>query len=79
MAVSRDTEHERAKTFWDRVFTQLTRYDLVVTAIPLVFAIALLASVILSVSLPAALTGSAVLSIGLVTDALFINPPMTNS
>mgnify|MGYP006304857551 CR=1 FL=1 len=76
MAVSRTTEHRKSKAFWKRVFGQLTRYDLVLTVIPLVFALAVVATASLSVPFLAALAGSAVVSGLVLADALFLNPPI---
>jgi len=76
MAVSKDTEHRNSKTFWERAFGQLTRYDLVLTVIPLAFVLAAVVAVILSVPLPAALAAGAILSTIGLADALFFNPPV---
>lgn len=76
MAVSRNTGHRPRGTFWKQIFGQLTRYDLVLTAIPLVFVLALVVHTLLAISLHAALAVGAVLSIGAVMDALFVHPPV---
>ncbi|MXR52844.1 hypothetical protein GRX03_14670 [Halovenus sp. WSH3] len=75
MAVSRNTGHSSTETFWERVFGQLSRHDLVLTAIPLVFALAWVVTFALPIPFLAALAGSAVLSAAVLVDALFVNPP----
>jgi hypothetical protein len=76
MAVGQHTEHRKPKAFWDRVFGQLTRYDLVLTAIPLAFVLAAIATIALSVPFPAALAVGAAGSAAALADALFVNPPV---
>lgn len=76
MAVSRTSERRKSETPWERVFGQLTRYDLVLTVIPLVFALAVVATTALSVPFLVALAGGAVLSSLVLADALFVNPPI---
>ncbi|MFW6435323.1 MAG: hypothetical protein ACOCY1_02985 [Halovenus sp.] len=79
MAVSRNTEHSHGPTFWERLFDQLTRYDVVLTAIPVLFTIAAVASTIFTISFHAAVAGGAILSLSLVFDVLFFNPPIENT
>jgi hypothetical protein len=76
MAVSRNTEHSHGPTFWERLFDQLTRYDVVLTAIPLLFTIAAVASVAFTIPFHVTVAIGAVLSLSLVFDALFFNPPI---
>lgn len=76
MAVSRNTENRQKATFWERVFGQLSRYDLVLAAIPILFALSYLGHLVLSVPYMAALAASAILSVVLLVDALFFNPPV---
>lgn len=76
MAVSRNTEHSQSETFWQRVFGQLSRHDLVLTAIPLVFAMALAVTAVLPVSVLVGLGVGALTSAGLLVDALFVHPPI---
>ncbi|WP_336325794.1 hypothetical protein [Halovenus sp. HT40] len=76
MAVSRTTERRNSETLWERVIGQLTRYDLVLTVIPLVFSLAVVATTALSVPFLAALAGGAVVSSLVLADALFVNPPI---
>lgn len=79
MAVSRSTGNRPQMDFWRRVFGQLSRYDLLLAAIPLVFALALAVYALTTVPLEAALAGGAVLSgMGLV-DAFYVNPPIESS
>ncbi|MEF8821638.1 MAG: hypothetical protein V5A52_05125 [Halovenus sp.] len=78
MAVSRNTEHSHELTFWERLFDQLTRYDLVLTAIPVLFTIAAVVSILFAISFHVTVAGGAVLSLTLVFDVLFFNPPIEN-
>lgn len=76
MAVGQNTGHRKSKAIWERVVGRVTRYDLVLTVIPLVFAMAVIATTALSVPLLAALAVGAVLSSIVLADALFVNPPI---
>ena len=76
MAVSSNSEHRNAETIWERLFGRLTRYDLVLTVIPLVFVTAVLATTMLSVPFVPALAAGAVVSTVALADALFVNPPV---
>jgi hypothetical protein len=53
----------------------LSRYDAVLAAIPLLFAVALAGHLFLSVSLWAAMAAAAVGSVACLADALYLNPP----
>jgi hypothetical protein len=57
------------------LFGQLSRYDIVLAAIPLVFAMALLVSVLAPVPFHFAVGGGATMSGLLVADVLYLNPP----
>lgn len=76
MAVGQNTRHRDSKAFWERVISQRTRYDLVLTAIPLIFVLAVALSAALSVPFLAALAVGAVVSSVVVVDAVFLNPPI---
>ncbi len=76
MAVSRNTEHSHSETIWERVFGQLSRHDVVLAAIPLVFLTAVVLTVLSPVPFLAALAAGALTSTGLLADALFFNPPV---
>lgn len=76
MAVGQNTRHRNSKAFWKRVVSQPTRYDLVLTAIPLIFVLAVALSAALSVPFLAALAVGAVVSSVVVVDAVFLNPPI---
>jgi len=54
----------------------LSRYDVLLAVLPLGFALALLAQVVLDLSLHQAVAGGAVLGSVILTDALFLNPPI---
>lgn len=75
MAVSRRTEYRDGATFWTRVLDQLSRYDVLLAAIPLLFALALSVSVLFAIPFHIAVSTGAVLSIALVADALYFNAP----
>lgn len=75
MAVSRDARHRQPRGFWRGLFAQLSWFDVVLAAIPLVFAFALVSYVVLPLSLHAAMAGGAVVSSALVADALFVHTP----
>lgn len=77
MAVSSDSGHRNRDVFWRRLFVGLSRYDLVLTVIPVSLALALFGYVLFPVSLPGALSAGAAVSTAAVADALFINPPVT--
>ena len=78
MATSRNTglssEASSHRSLLDRL-SELSRYDVVLAAIPLVFALALSAHVALSVTLRHAIAGGAVVSTLLLVDAMYLNPP----
>lgn len=75
MAVSRDSEY-RTTTTWTRLVGRLTRYDLVLTAIPALFLTALLAHVAFTVPFHLAVATGASLSVLFLVDALYVNPPV---
>jgi len=75
MAVSRTTEHSHGPTVWERLFDQLTRYDVVLTAIPVLFTLAAVVSITFTIPFHVTVAGGAILSLSLVFDALFFNPP----
>lgn len=73
MAVSRDSDHGRRTGFPKE--TRPTRYDLVLTAIPLILTIALVAAALLEVPFEIAVAAGGGLNLVIVVDALFLNPP----
>ena len=79
MATSRSSGHSSETPF--RSFRDglpdLSRYDLLLAAIPLVFATMLAVHAALGVSLRAAVAAGALISAVAVFDALFVNPPTT--
>ncbi len=75
MAVSRNTEYRQQSSFWKRFAGQLSRYDLLLAAIPLVLALSLAANAFLGVSFELALAGGALVSVLCVADALYFHPP----
>jgi hypothetical protein len=76
MAVSNGPEHRRAGSFWETLFDRLPRYDLVLTAIPLLLALAFLAYTLFAIPFEVAVACGAGLSLALVVDALFVHPPV---
>lgn len=57
------------------VLTSVSRYDLVIGVIPLVFAVALAATGALDVATHRALAAAAVVGVLALVDALYLNPP----
>ena len=57
--------------------SSLTRYDLVLTAIPVVFLLTAAVSGLLGVTLQTALAIGSLLGAAVIVDALFLNPPTT--
>jgi hypothetical protein len=79
MAVRDIPGHRQRGSFWKRLFGQLSRYDLVLAAIPLVFAMALMGHVLAPVPFHFAVGSGATVSGLLVADALYLNPPTESS
>jgi hypothetical protein len=75
MAVSDNSGYRQRTNRWIRLVGQLSRYDLVLAAIPLVFVLAAVVSVSVAVSLHTSVGVAALLSAVLVTDALYLHPP----
>ena len=75
MAVSRDTRYRDRTSFWRRLFGQLSWYDMLLAAIPLVLALPLIGYVLFPISLHVAVATGALLGGVLVVDALFVHPP----
>lgn len=59
----------------ERPLGSLSRYDLVLAVIPLVFGLALVSHTVLSLPLSTTMAASAVVTGVLVVDAMFLNPP----
>ena len=78
MATSPDSGHssEPSLSIRDRL-PDLSRYDLLLATIPLVFAVMLAVHAALGVPFTAAVTAASVLSGLALSDALFLNPPST--
>lgn len=74
MAVSDSSGRSRRTGF--RAFDGLSRYDLVLTVIPVVLAIAFVVNALLGVPFEVAVAVAAGLSLALVVDALFVHPPV---
>jgi len=79
MSISRNTEACSRREYWRQVLGQLSRYDLLLAAIPLVFALALTVYTLTPVSLETALAGGALLSGLCFLDAVYLNPPIERS
>jgi len=75
MAVSNGSEHRHRGSFWETLLGQLSRYDLVLTAIPLVLTLAFVAYVLFPLPFEVAVASGAVLNLVLIVDAMFLNPP----
>jgi len=74
MAVS-DTSRHSGRTGFDWL-DGISRYDLVLTVIPVVLVVAVLANAFLGIPFEAAVACGAGLSLALVVDALFVHPPV---
>ena len=75
MTVSDNTGYRDRTENWMGFLGQVSRYDLVLATIPLVFTTAIAAHLALSLSLHLAVGASALLSAGLVADVLYLHPP----
>jgi hypothetical protein len=76
MAISHNTGNPLRWEFWRRLSGRVSRYDLVLAAIPLIFALALSVYALTSISLKTALAGGAILSGVCFVDAVYLNPPV---
>lgn len=59
----------------DGLPTDLTRYDVTLAAIPLLFAVACFAAVLFEVAVPTALAAASTIGLGLIFDITYRNPP----
>ncbi len=78
MATSRNTGHRISGTTFHSYLDglpELSRYDAVLAAIPLVFALVLSAHAMLSVPLRLAIVAGSLGSALLLVDAMYLNPP----
>jgi membrane associated rhomboid family serine protease len=75
MAVSDISGHRQKARFWKRLLGQLSRYDLLLAVIPILFGLALLTYLLAPVSLHVPFGASGLISGALVADALYFNPP----
>lgn len=75
MAVSRNTGHQRNSARLRRVSEQLSWYDIVLAAIPLLFALPLLAYAVIGLPFQAAIAIGSLMSLTLVADVLYVHPP----
>ncbi|WP_267162042.1 hypothetical protein [Halovenus salina] len=78
MAVSDNSKH-RQEQAWNRPLNRLSRYDLVLAVIPILFTASVLVSLFTPVSLHLAMGAGALTSALLVADALYLNPPTNAS
>jgi len=79
MSSSHNTETRSRREYLRQVLGQFSRYDLLLAAIPLVFALALSVYTLTPVSLEVALAGGAVVSGLCFVDAVYLNPPIEGS
>ena len=80
MVTSRNTgRRSSGRSLWTPLegLPDLSRYDAVLAAIPLVFALVLSAHAVLSVSVRHAILAGSLLSSLLLVDAIYLNPPST--
>lgn len=75
MATSRNTGYRSRTRFWERVFDRLSRYDLLLIAIPVAFVLAIGVYLFTGVPQQAAIGVGALLSAFVLADALYLNPP----
>lgn len=75
MAVRDITGSGPRVSHWQKLVGRLSRYDLVLAAIPLVFGLAMVVALVTPLPSQAAIAGGAVVAAGLLTDALYLNPP----
>ena len=75
MATSRNTGYRSQTRFWERVFDRLSRYDLLLVAIPLAFVFAVGLYLLTGVQYHAAVSVGALGSVVVLVDALYLNPP----
>ena len=61
--------------FWEQLLGGLSRYDLLLAAMPLVFAVGLVVYAVAPVPMHVAVGGGAALSGLLLIDAFYLNPP----
>lgn len=80
MATSRNTEYRAAGNSFHSYLDglpELSRYDVVLAAIPFAFALSLVGVTLLSIPLRPAIVASSLVSSLLLADAIFVNPPGT--
>ena len=75
MEINRGTEGKQQRNFWQQFRGRLSRYDLVLAVIPLVFALSLVGHALLPISLHFAVGAGALASGTLVADVLYLHPP----
>lgn len=75
MAVSRNSRTSGNDPFSDSFFGQISRYDLLLAAIPLVLALGFAAGRVLPVALHVSVGAGALCGCLLLADALYVNPP----
>lgn len=54
----------------------LTRYDVTLATIPLLFALAFFAALLIEIAVPTALAAASTVGLGLIVDNAFRNPPV---
>jgi hypothetical protein len=79
MAVSRNSTQRQNDGFFDRLSAQLSRYDLLLAAIPLMLTLAVVASVVFSVSMHLSVAAAVLFCSPLLVDAMYVNPPTDSS
>ena len=71
----REEPRIRSRTFEEMVPAGITRYDLILASIPLVFVAAVIVASVASLPMNVAVIGGAVVGAIVLSDALFLNPP----
>jgi hypothetical protein len=79
MAVSGRTRNRSRTEFWRQLSNRVSRYDLLLALVPLVFALSLVVSALTGLSLETALAGGGLASGLCFVDAVYLNPPVESA
>jgi hypothetical protein len=75
MSTSDGTENRFELALWNQVFDHLSRYDVLLAVVPLLFAVSLVVHVLTPVPFEVAMAGGALSSTVCLLDAVVLNPP----
>jgi hypothetical protein len=79
MGVAHGTENEQQTALWQRLRNRLSRYDVVLAAIPLLLSLAFVVHALFPVPVHLAAGAGAFVSSVLVADVIYIHPPVNSS